>query len=178
MNDPNNPYSNPGDPSNPARDPNSDIFSSSPPPPEPSSDPYQVIDPNSGQPVDAGAFHQPHLDPAMMAPPPLNPPIMPGAILGAHHGGSILTLGIVSIVCGVIGAFCCALLPLAGIGCGIAAILWGNSDLRAMDANLMDPSGRSSVSSGRVCGIVGIVISSLGMLFMVAMIILQVAMKP
>lgn len=180
MNDHNHPSSRPGDPDHSQPDPNPDIFSS----PSASNadpgaaDPYQVIDPYTGKPVDAAQLQQPQLDPSMMAPPPLTPPITPGAILGAHHGGPILALGIGSIVCGIFGTFCCALLPLAGIGCGIAAIVWGKSDLRAIDAGLMDPSGRSPVSSGRICGIVGVVISSLGLVFMIAMIVLSVMSKP
>lgn len=182
MNDPSTPSPRPGDSDTPARDPYGDPFASSPQEPTPaapsSADPYQVIDPYTGKPVDAAQLQQPQLDPAMMAPPPLNPPVTPGAILGAHHGGAILTLGIVSIVTGIIGTICCALLPLVGIGCGIAAIIWGGSDLRAMDAGLMDPSGRSPANSGRICGIAGVAISSLGLLFTIGMIVFSVMAQP
>jgi hypothetical protein len=56
------------------------------------------------------------------------------------RAGTILTLGILSlVVCGILG-------PIA----------WtmGNEELRRMDAGETDPSQRGSVTAGRVCGII------------------------
>jgi hypothetical protein len=62
-------------------------------------------------------------------------------ILKPHRAGTILTLGILGlIVCG----------PLC-----IAAWLMGDSDIREMDAGLMDKSGRSTTSTGRALGVLG-----------------------
>jgi predicted Zn finger-like uncharacterized protein len=74
--------------------------------------------------------------------------------LRPHRGGSVLTLGILSLV----GAFCC---PLASWIMGGIAIGMANNDLRDMDAGQMDESGRSSASGGRTCAIIGIVIASI-----------------
>jgi predicted Zn finger-like uncharacterized protein len=75
--------------------------------------------------------------------------------LRPHRGGAVLTLGIL----GLVGGFCCA--PAGWILGGIA-IGMGSNDLRAMDAGQMDESGRSQTSSGRVCGIIGVVLASIG----------------
>lgn len=67
-----------------------------------------------------------------------------------HRAGTILALGI-------IGVFVCA--PLC-----IAAWVMGDSDLREMDAGLMDNSGRSTTSSGRSVGILGTVLWIIGVI--------------
>ncbi|MBE0541917.1 MAG: hypothetical protein IH623_11065 [Verrucomicrobia bacterium] len=68
----------------------------------------------------------------------------------AHRAGTILALGI-------IGLFVCG--PLC-----IAAWVMGDSDLREMDAGIMDNSGRSSTSSGRSLGILGTVLWIIGVI--------------
>jgi hypothetical protein len=61
-----------------------------------------------------------------------------------HRASTILTLAIVGLlVCG----------PLC-----IAAWIMGDSDLREMDAGLMDDNGRPSTATGRTLGIVGTVL--------------------
>ena len=68
--------------------------------------------------------------------------------LRPHRGGTILALGIIGIVCCWI--------------CGIIAWVMGNGDLRAMDAGMMDPSGRGLTQAGRICGIISVVLAILG----------------
>jgi hypothetical protein len=68
----------------------------------------------------------------------------PQIALKPHRGGLILTLGL-------IGLFVCG--PLC-----LAAWVMGSGDLHEMDAGLMDPSGRSSTSSGRNIGMLGTVL--------------------
>jgi len=71
------------------------------------------------------------------------------------RSGTILVLGILSlIVCGFLG-------PIA----------WsmGNEELRRIDAGQVDPSTRSNVSAGRVCGIISTVLLILGAMFFVTM---------
>jgi len=65
-----------------------------------------------------------------------------------HRGGVILTLGLV-------GLFVCG--PLC-----LAAWVMGSSDLREMDAGMMDPSGRSTTSSGRNVGMLGTIVWAIG----------------
>ena len=72
----------------------------------------------------------------------------------SHRGGTVLTLGILSIALGV----CC---PLVGIGLGIGAMSMANADLSKMDRGEMDPSGMGSTRAGQICGIIGLVLSIL-----------------
>jgi hypothetical protein len=69
-----------------------------------------------------------------------------------HRGGTILTLGILSIVF----AFCCYLL---GLGMAIPAIVMANNDLGRIRSGDMDPNGEGQINSGRTCAIVGLVLS-------------------
>jgi len=64
-----------------------------------------------------------------------------------HRGGTILALGIISIV----------FLPCAVI-CGPAAWIMGNSDLAEIRAGRMDLSGEGMVQAGRVLGMVATVL--------------------
>lgn len=69
------------------------------------------------------------------------------ASLRPHRGGSVLALGILGLV------------PLVGvIPFGIPAWVMGSNDLRGMDLNQVDASGRKLTRAGRVCGVVGTVI--------------------
>lgn len=67
-----------------------------------------------------------------------------------HRAGTILALGI-------IGLFVCG--PLC-----LAAWVMGGSDLREMDAGIMDNSGRSTTSSGHSLGILGTVLWIIGVI--------------
>jgi hypothetical protein len=64
------------------------------------------------------------------------------ATLRPHRGGTVLALGILSLI----GAL--FLIPL-----GIVAWILGSKDLKAMDAGLRDPSGRTLTQVGYVFGI-------------------------
>jgi len=68
-----------------------------------------------------------------------------------HRGTLILVLGILSlIVCG----------PL-----GIAAWIMGNTDLREIEAGIMDPEGRSMTQAGKVCGIIACILMAVSVVF-------------
>jgi len=69
------------------------------------------------------------------------------ASLRPHRGGYVLALGILGLV-PLVGAF-----PF-----GIPAWVMGSKDLRGMDLNQVDASGRKLTQAGRVCGIVGTVL--------------------
>lgn len=64
---------------------------------------------------------------------------------------TILVLGILSIVC-------CGLL-------GIAAWIMGNNELKAIDEGRRPPENRGNANAGRICGIVGVALSAIGVIF-------------
>ncbi|MCX6901913.1 MAG: DUF4190 domain-containing protein [Verrucomicrobia bacterium] len=67
-----------------------------------------------------------------------------------HRGTLILVLGILSLVlCGPVG---------------IAAWIMGNTDLKEIDAGRMDPVGRGTTNAGRICGIIGTVLTAIGVI--------------
>ncbi len=69
----------------------------------------------------------------------------------------IFGLGIGSVVLSL-GSWClCAAIP--SLGLGIATVILGMQDLKAMDAGLMDPSGREKTRSGQVMGFVSLAFS-------------------
>lgn len=91
------------------------------------------------------------------------PPTAPGVIGGGqkpHRGTLVLVLGILGIV-------------LCGI-CGIVAWVMGRSDLKEMDAGLMDPSGRGVTNAGKICGIVGTILMGLGLLWVLFVMVLGI----
>ncbi len=79
----------------------------------------------------------------------------PAAFVGEpHRGTAILVLGILSITFTL--TFWCS--PL-GLGFGIAAWLMSRKDLLKMDQGIMDPAGRQISMGGKVCAIVGMILS-------------------
>jgi len=93
----------------------------------------------------ADLVRQPH--------PRILPPTPQGA-LKAHRGGLVLTLGLVGLVC----------VPLC-----MAAWIMGSGDLAEMDAGLMDPSGRSTTSTGKSLGVIGTMLWVIGFIFILAL---------
>ncbi len=69
-----------------------------------------------------------------------------------HRGGLAVTLGVLSIL---FAPLCFAI----GAVLGIAAIAVSAEDLRGIQAGTVDPAGQSFASSGRIIGIIGLVIS-------------------
>lgn len=67
-----------------------------------------------------------------------------------HRGGTVLTLGILSLVFGT----------ACGVGLALGLIGWrkAEQDLQEMDDGVMDPSGRSMTQAGKVCSTIGIAI--------------------
>jgi hypothetical protein len=102
-------------------------------------------DPNTGAPIGG---------------PPAGPPYGGPVYLQPHRGGTILTFGI-------LGLLCCGLL-------GIAAWVMGNSDLAAMREGRMDRSGEGITRAGQILGIITCVLMGLGILFYVAVIALGI----
>ncbi len=109
--------------------------------------------------------------PPAPTPPPLQlgldpaaaPPTMPGSILVQQAGPAsslILILGISSIVMAA-GGFLCGFTSIIGIPLGIVAWFWGSGELKKVRAGLQPTSVASSLQAGRICGIVGLVLSVL-----------------
>jgi hypothetical protein len=67
-----------------------------------------------------------------------------------HRGGTVLALGIVSL-----------LIPFVGLVTGICAWVMGQGDLRKMTRGEMDVEGRGNTQAGWVCGIIGTVLQTL-----------------
>lgn len=77
-----------------------------------------------------------------------------------HRGVLILVLGILGIVCCFI--------------CGIIAWVMGNNDMREMDTGRMDPSGRGLTQAGKICGMVGVILTIVAIVMQVIFMLLGV----
>jgi hypothetical protein len=78
-----------------------------------------------------------------------------------HRSHLVQTFGTVGLVSGFLalpGCVCSCLLPfsLTALGFGTTAWVMGRSDLRSMDAGVMDPSGRSATRLGKNFGMAGV----------------------
>jgi predicted Zn finger-like uncharacterized protein len=82
-----------------------------------------------------------------------------------HRGSMILVLGITSIVLAPMSVCCYGIPSLIGLGLGIPAWVMGRRDQAKMDTGSMDPEGRGLTQGGMICGIVGTILNSLGILF-------------
>ena len=79
--------------------------------------------------------------------------------LQPHRGTVILVLGIVGLVIGLLGSFCCGIFGIAGCVCGIIAWVMANKDLKEMAAGTMDPTGRGMTQAGKICGIISVILA-------------------
>lgn len=83
-----------------------------------------------------------------LPPYPPYPPQYPA--MQPHRGTLILVFGIVGLVsCGLFG---------------LLAWIFGNEDLKKMNAGIMDPAGRDNTNTGRILGIVAVCLNGLGIL--------------
>jgi hypothetical protein len=99
---------------------------------------------------------------------PSAPPTNPG-MLGAtqpHRGGLMLGLGIGAIVLNFI----------CGIGWILGIIVWimANGDLKAMAAGYMDRTGEGQTKAGKICGIVSIVLTIVGIFLYIIFFVIVV----
>jgi hypothetical protein len=79
-----------------------------------------------------------------------------------HRGPTILALGVISLVS-------LAVFPPLGVPFGIIAWVMGHKDLKKIRAKQMDPAGEQNTNAGRVCGIIG-TIMTISMTLMFALI--------
>ena len=96
-------------------------------------------------------------------PPPPQPPQYgappPAGGMPANHprGTTVLILGILSLVC-------------CGIFTGIPAIIMGRGALSEIDANPTAYGNRGTVFAGYLCGIIGTVLSALGIVLWIILL--------
>ena len=104
---------------------------------------------------------------ALLAPSSSAPPSSPSSPradvkhYAPHRGAMVLTFGILSIAC---------CFPF-----GIAAWIIGNDDLKKIDAGMMDPAGRGITNAGKICGMVGVILTAVGCGFQLTMFIIGAA---
>jgi predicted Zn finger-like uncharacterized protein len=90
--------------------------------------------------------------------------------LAPHRGDMIQILGILAFI------------PIQPLPFILGTIAWvmGNTDLREMDAGRMDPAGRKSTETGRMCGKIAVIIygslAALGLLAAIAWVIFVVVL--
>ena len=102
---------------------------------------------------------QPYQGQGQQYPPPAPQPAYSGGFKPKHpQATTVLVLGIVSLV----AVFVCCL-PL-----GIAPWIMGNKGVKEIDANPEQWDGRSELQTGKILGIVAMVIFGLGLLAFVA----------
>ena len=56
-----------------------------------------------------------------------------------------------------------------------AAWIIGNDDLKKIDAGMMDPAGRGITNAGKICGMVGVILTAVGCGFQLIMFIIGAA---
>lgn len=80
---------------------------------------------------------------------------------------TVLVLGIISIV-----TFCCY--GIIGLICGIIAIVLANKDVTMYNLNPANytPGSYNNVKSGRICAIIGLVLSALTFVYIIVMLII------
>ena len=109
--------------------------------------------------VPAGSAQCPYCSAPLQAPPAApGAPTAPVQPVEPHRGGMILAFGILGIVC------CLAF--------GIAAWIMGNRDLAEMEAGRMDLAGQGMTLAGKICGIIGIVLQILSLIYTLLMFLL------
>jgi hypothetical protein len=81
-----------------------------------------------------------------------------GGMMEPHRGTMILVFGILSLLI-------CFLF-------GIAAWVMGNRDLEKMAAGQMDATGEGLTKAGKICGMISVILTLLGVIFAVVMIVL------
>jgi hypothetical protein len=136
-------------------------------PPSGASPPEPGVSPPGPTPPPPGAIPPPPwaAAPGQIPPAPVPPP--PGAYGAPQPFGqpqmpkpsgnatAALTLGIISLVCG------CCCWP-GGLICGILAIVFSNRAVGDIQAGLADPDSAGKARAGKICGLIGLVLSIIG----------------
>jgi hypothetical protein len=102
----------------------------------------------------------------------MNPGLPPG--VAPDRSGSVMALGISSLVIGLFGCACCPFIIPLQLGLSIPAILMARSDFQAMAENRMDSRGRSNTQAGMICAIIGLVLALLSLIHVAMAIIFNI----
>jgi len=108
----------------------------------------------------------PYASPQEVGPSPV--PVQNRPYLRPHRGPVILVLGILGLFTGLAGMVCCVLFALGSLGLSLPAWIMARHDLQAIDAGVMDPTGRGITLAGMILAIIGTVIVGLAVVLMVA----------
>jgi hypothetical protein len=92
-----------------------------------------------------------------------------------HRGQTVLTLGVISLVCGVVSPCLGGVIAaIVGLALGIPAWVMGTRDLARMKAGEIDPEGEAITRRGRRFAISGVVVNLVIMVLLVAFIVVYV----
>ena len=139
--------------------------------------------PDPGLPI--GQSFDPGINPKKSSQYPSNPYMAPSAPSihphpqtasnqnSADRSTLVLVLGITSIVASLSSCGCCPLFFPIAMGLGIPAWVMGKNDLRAITLGQRNPSQKSMLQAGVICGIVGVSLATASVIINVAMLVLQ-----
>jgi hypothetical protein len=89
-----------------------------------------------------------------------------------HRGQTVLTFGVISLVCGVISPCLGGVIAvIVGLALGIPAWVMGNRDLARMEAGEIDPEGEAITRRGRRFAIIGVAVNVAVMVLLVAFLV-------
>lgn len=79
-----------------------------------------------------------------------------------------------ALVLGIISIPTCICYGIPGLACGIIAIILGSKAVKLYKANpgMYTPSSFNNANAGKVCGIIGVILSALFLLYIVLVLIL------
>lgn len=105
------------------------------------------------------------------------PPTVPGPLQVQQAGASptfVLMLGIGSLVLAASGCIC-GPTAIFGVPLGIVAWFWGSSELKKIETGMMPRSAKGMLEAGRICGLIGGILSLLVTLIMIFYFVIMVA---
>lgn len=78
-----------------------------------------------------------------------------------------------ALVLGIISIPTCICYGIPGMACGIIAIILGSKAVKLYKANpgMYNPSSYNNANAGKVCGIIGVILSALFLLYIVLVLI-------
>jgi len=79
-----------------------------------------------------------------------------------------------ALVLGIISIPTCACYGIPGIVCGIIAIILGGKAVKLYrdNPNVYNPSSYNNANAGKICGIIGVILSSLYLVFLIVYFII------
>ena len=95
------------------------------------------------------------------------------AQIGGNKANGRAIAALVLGICSFVG---CMMYALPGIACGILAIVFGNQVRRGVESGEMHASSLGMANAGRTCGIVGLCLSLLGIVLIIAYFVFIFAM--